>query len=264
VRWLRSEYPAVAEHLAPFEAPARRRGDKGQFWWELRPCDYYTAFEQPKIVYPDIAKSNRFHMDPGGLYSANTTYLIPVEDWFLLGILNSAPIWFALAGISIPFGERAGEFRYRLFTQYMQQLPIPDAGEGDRQAIAELARSCGQQATERYELQSKVQRRLLQAFGARRCGSGDGPVEPEGAAVVDAVAERIGPGAEDQLQVAHQPVPKPALGRPVGTVSGREPRAVDRLTRSLADAEADLNDRVYALFHLTPDEIKLLQREVEH
>jgi hypothetical protein len=39
---------------------------------------------------------------------------------------------------------------------------------------------------------------------------------------------------------------------------------VDRLTRSLADAEADLNDRVYALFHLTPDEIKLLQREVEH
>ncbi|MCL4204601.1 MAG: hypothetical protein KJ000_19105 [Pirellulaceae bacterium] len=32
----------------------------------------------------------------------------------------------------------------------------------------------------------------------------------------------------------------------------------------LGDAEADLNDRVYALFHLTPKEIKLLQREVEH
>lgn len=34
-RWLRSEYPAVAEHLAAFESRARRRGDKGQFWWEL-------------------------------------------------------------------------------------------------------------------------------------------------------------------------------------------------------------------------------------
>jgi hypothetical protein len=32
----------------------------------------------------------------------------------------------------------------------------------------------------------------------------------------------------------------------------------------LADAEADLNDRVYALFDLTPEEIQLLQREVEH
>lgn len=40
--------------------------------------------------------------------------------------------------------------------------------------------------------------------------------------------------------------------------------AVDGLTRALADAEANLNDRVYALFHLSPDEIKLLQREVEH
>ncbi len=39
---------------------------------------------------------------------------------------------------------------------------------------------------------------------------------------------------------------------------------VHRLTRELADAEAELNDRVYRLFNLTPDEIKLLQREVEH
>lgn len=37
-----------------------------------------------------------------------------------------------------------------------------------------------------------------------------------------------------------------------------------RLTRALNDAEAELNDRVYRLFNLTPDEIKLLQKEVEH
>jgi hypothetical protein len=37
-----------------------------------------------------------------------------------------------------------------------------------------------------------------------------------------------------------------------------------RLTRALTDAEAELNDRVYHLFNLTPDEVKLLQREVEH
>ena len=33
---------------------------------------------------------------------------------------------------------------------------------------------------------------------------------------------------------------------------------VHRLTRELADAEAEFNDRVYRLFNLTPDEIKLL------
>ena len=39
---------------------------------------------------------------------------------------------------------------------------------------------------------------------------------------------------------------------------------VDALRRQLTAAEAEINDRVYKLFHLTPDEIKLLQREVKH
>ncbi len=38
----------------------------------------------------------------------------------------------------------------------------------------------------------------------------------------------------------------------------------DALTRQLADAEAEINERVYRLFDLTKDEIALLQREVEH
>ena len=39
---------------------------------------------------------------------------------------------------------------------------------------------------------------------------------------------------------------------------------VASFTEQLADAEAELNDRVFRLFKLTPDEISLLQREVEH
>jgi hypothetical protein len=35
-------------------------------------------------------------------------------------------------------------------------------------------------------------------------------------------------------------------------------------TAKLANAEAELNDHVYQLFNLTPDEIKLLQTDVEH
>ena len=46
--------------------------------------------------------------------------------------------------------------------------------------------------------------------------------------------------------------------------STRKKAEVDRLSRQLADAEAELNDRVYQLFDLTRDEIKLIQREVEH
>ena len=40
--------------------------------------------------------------------------------------------------------------------------------------------------------------------------------------------------------------------------------AVESLTQQLAGAETDINARVYKLFDLTPTEIALLQREVEH
>ena len=38
----------------------------------------------------------------------------------------------------------------------------------------------------------------------------------------------------------------------------------DLLVRQLADAEAEINERVYRLFGLTGEEIALLKREVEH
>ena len=44
-----AHHPGLAAYLKPFEEAARKRQDKGQFWWELRPCDYYDAFEMSKI-----------------------------------------------------------------------------------------------------------------------------------------------------------------------------------------------------------------------
>ncbi|MBN2129333.1 MAG: N-6 DNA methylase [Sedimentisphaerales bacterium] len=123
-RWFQNEFGRIAKHLAPFAARARARQDKGEFWWELRPCDYYGVLEGPKIIYPDIAKAPRFHLDTGGLYIRNTAYCLACADPYLVGVLNSTLMWFAIARISIPFGTRAGEYRYRMFTQYVEQLPI--------------------------------------------------------------------------------------------------------------------------------------------
>jgi len=51
-------------------------------------------------------------------------------------------------------------------------------------------------------------------------------------------------------------------GRPPETLSKRTEQT--RLTSAINAAEADLNTRVYRLFDLTPDEIRLLQQEVAH
>ncbi|MGA2328722.1 MAG: TaqI-like C-terminal specificity domain-containing protein [Bryobacteraceae bacterium] len=122
--WLKKEYSPLALHLERFVDSAKRRQDQGEFWWELRSCDYYGVLNGPKIVYPDIAKGPRFFLDTAGTYVANTAYCLASDDPYLLGILNSRLCWFAIGRLSIPFGTRAGEFRYRLIYQYMANVPI--------------------------------------------------------------------------------------------------------------------------------------------
>jgi hypothetical protein len=122
--WLRKNHSGIARHLTPFEAPLRKRQDQGDFWWELRPCDYYSHLDAPKIVFPDICKNPRFYVDRSGIYLANTAYCLGSDSLYLLGLLNSRLFWFAISNISIPFGIRAGEYRYRLIYQYMEKVPI--------------------------------------------------------------------------------------------------------------------------------------------
>ncbi len=123
-KWLSREHPGIAHHLEAFSDPLRKRQDHGDYWWELRPCDYYQYFDTPKIIFPDICKEPRFCLDRSGIYLANTAYCLGVDDLYLLGVLNSQLFWFAISNISIPFGIRAGQYRYRLIYQYMEKVPI--------------------------------------------------------------------------------------------------------------------------------------------
>jgi len=122
--WFAATHRNIARHLEPFADACRKRQDKGQYWWELRPCDYYEYFDGPKIIFPDICKAPRFFLDRSGRYLANTAYCLGVDDPYLLGILNSQLFWFAISNLSIPFGVRAGQYRYRLIYQYMEKVPI--------------------------------------------------------------------------------------------------------------------------------------------
>jgi hypothetical protein len=128
------DYPAILEHLSQWKKdlmPKKTGNDKsgrkpGRYeWYEIQDdVAYYEIFEAPKIVYPDIAKGPRFCLDTGNRYLTNTAYCLGSDNLYLLGLLNSRLFWFAISNISIPFGVRAGEYRYRLIYQYMEQAPI--------------------------------------------------------------------------------------------------------------------------------------------
>jgi predicted type IV restriction endonuclease len=122
--WFKSNYPSIAAHLEPYADKAEKRWDKGEYWWELRACDYYDAFYNPKIVYPDIAKESRITFDKKGTVVGNTAYFIPVEDHYLLGILNSRLIFTYFKRNAAVLGDADRGGRLRWFTQDVIKLPI--------------------------------------------------------------------------------------------------------------------------------------------
>ena len=88
-KWLKENYPAIANYLEPFAVQGEERDDRGEYWWELRPCVYYAEFEKPKIIYPEICQKPEFTYDERKFYANNKCFIIPSSDKYLLGILNS-------------------------------------------------------------------------------------------------------------------------------------------------------------------------------
>jgi len=119
--WLQENYPAISKHLIPYFYAAQKRWDKGDYWWELRACDYYDEFEKPKIMLPDIALMMQATYDDKGFYCVNTAYIIPIDDKLILAILNSKVTHFYYSRITSSI--RGGYMRF--IRQYLETIPIP-------------------------------------------------------------------------------------------------------------------------------------------
>ncbi len=162
--FFRKQYPAVAAYLKPFAERARRRDDQGQFWWELRPCVYYDAFEQSKIVYPDIAKRAEIAWAERVAYLGNTAYCIPTTKKHLCAILNSCLIEYIYARLS---PQIRGGF-YRFIAQYMERLPIVEPAPADQARLAALVdqlQALGGQGAEAERLEREVDAIVYRTYG---------------------------------------------------------------------------------------------------
>jgi len=117
--WLSRNYPAIAGHLAQFKDKAQKRYDKGDYWWELRACDYYDEFEKPKIIYLKFQVRPAFTYDNDGLYMNSAVWTFCADDKNLLAILNSKIGWFLISQYCTQIQNG-----YQLIFKYLQQLPI--------------------------------------------------------------------------------------------------------------------------------------------
>ncbi len=134
-----SKLDAVINYLKPHRQKLEKRATK-QNWYELQQpqMSYCAAFNQPKIIYPDMCQSSRFTFDDKKVFIKDTAFIIPMNDMYLLGVLNSTYVWKYLDDAC---SEILGQ-SLRLKNLYMNQVPIPQASEIERKAISKLVQKC--------------------------------------------------------------------------------------------------------------------------
>ncbi len=155
-------YPAVYAHLNNFRPALINRYDQGNYFWELRSCSYWREFEQPKIIYPDIAQRAEFSFDAEGRFLANTSYIIPFPDKWLLGVLNSKLIFWYYTKVSSQI--RGGFVRY--IAQYVSEIPIVTINGEVEQRIAHiLSAKAADPAADTGVLESEIDQLVYQLYG---------------------------------------------------------------------------------------------------
>ena len=123
-------YPAIKKHLGKYRDTLKKRSGK-QEWYELSVAPTDTdRFAQPKCLYPDMTSATAFAFDDKGYYVGSPAYLLPTEELWILGVLNTKAVsWF--------YARTAPQIRgpfLKFVPRYVAQIPIPDM-EPEQQAL---------------------------------------------------------------------------------------------------------------------------------
>jgi hypothetical protein len=114
-----ADYPAVAGWLSEFKVKAKKRSDQGDYWWELRACDYYDSFNKPKIMYQVFQVKPVFIFDEGGIFCNNSMWIIPDSNYTVLGILNSSLGWWQISMFCT-----AIQNGFQLINKYLEKVRV--------------------------------------------------------------------------------------------------------------------------------------------
>ncbi|MFM5897750.1 MAG: Eco57I restriction-modification methylase domain-containing protein, partial [Dolichospermum sp.] len=87
------EYPVIKQHLEIYRNKLEARAGK-QLWWQLQASPtFYHLFEKPKIIYQVIQTFPLYALENSGVFGNDKTFILPSQDLFILGVLNSPLIW---------------------------------------------------------------------------------------------------------------------------------------------------------------------------
>jgi len=167
-------YPSVYNFLKTTGETVRGKGkglferdDKGDYWWELRPCVYYEEFRKEKIVWGELSDRQKFAYDSEGLFANNTIFFITGNNLkYLLAVLNSSVAKWYFNEISTSSGMGTNRWlKYKI-----EQLPIKDISRQQQMPFVNLvdkilAAKKHDPATDTSNLESEINQLVYKLYG---------------------------------------------------------------------------------------------------
>ncbi len=242
-----ASFPALHRHLARWRDGLIDRWDKGRFWWELRTCSYYEAFERPKVLWQEIQYSPAYAVDSSGAFANNKVFFITSEDSYLVAVLNSPLLWWHNWRYLVHLKDEAlTPAGYK-----MEQLPIAPPSAEIRALVDDSVRRLLALVDERSEARRSLLDWLLVEHGvakpSRRLAE---PFDLSPDAFVEEV--RRARGKANPLTAAALRNLREEHARTVAPVAER--------LREAARLEGELSDLVCRAYGLTAEEVDLMWR----
>ncbi len=129
-----NRYPAIRKHLEQYRPVLSKRAGK-QKWYELPTTKRgIELFTQTKLICPNNYDHQTFAVDTEGFYCGDTCYMIPTEETWLCGLLNSRAVEWFYSQVS---KQLTGDY-LQARSRHIQEIPIPDLTSTQKSLIGKI------------------------------------------------------------------------------------------------------------------------------
>ena len=247
------EYPTIKNHLLSFGferleqsgKPGSRKKSVNKWFETQDPINYYNDFASAKIVYPNMTKYLPFSYDETGAICNDKAFIITSKDKsfslkYLLAILNTSIVKFWIRCVCPELGEDRREVR----KVYFENLHIP---ETDQQPFIDLA---DRMLALNKDLQSKRARFL------RRLKDNMPDIKITGTLETFDTLDFAGFVAELKKQKIKLSLVQQDEWE---EYFGQYKAELNEISAQIAATDKEIDERVYALYGLTEEEIRVIE-----
>jgi len=168
------DYPKASNYFHAHEAQLKGRKyviEAGRNWFEIWVPQNPALWEFPKLVFPDISATPRFHLDKSGkIVNGNCYWIVgtkPEEEEKLMLIQGIANTKLMTKYHDLVFSNKLYAGRRRYFSQYIQNYPLPDINTSDGKAIIQTVKKINDTVNDKVirELAEILEIQVAKAFG---------------------------------------------------------------------------------------------------